>query len=256
MYRPAPSALSVFCGAILCAAQPAVPIAGQWTLAAMRTADQIQLTIRYAGPESNLNSSTEVPLALLRGLTRAEFESSGATVAFELNRDAGTLHFQGFLQNRGGGGTFTFNANPAFAPEMRSLGLDNLEDEMVFAMAVHDVSPAYVRELRAAGVDSNSAGEWLAMRIHKVTADYDRELEALGLGNLSAGTLIAMRIHGVSGEYVRDLGAVGYRPTADQLIAFRIHGIDAGFIRRAQANGIRSASIEQLLSLKIHGVLQ
>ena len=169
------------CGAVyLALAQSSSPITGQWTVGGPVVQDKVQFTIRRTTVNSNMSSSTAVPLSQLRGLSRAQLDSSGSVARFELVRDAGTLRFEGYLQNGGGGGTFTFSPNPSFAGEMRALGYSGFSDEKQFAMAVHDVSAAYVRDMNALGIRPESTDQLITMRIHNVTVDYVRELKDLG----------------------------------------------------------------------------
>src|SRR5438094_7847713 len=141
------------CGAVyLALAQSSSPIPGHWTVGGPVVQDKVQLTIRRSTGKSNMSSSSAAPLNHLRGLTRAQLDSSGSVVRFELVREAGTLRFEGYLRNGGGGGAFTFSPNPSFDGEMRALGYSGLTDEKVFVIAVHDVSAAYVRDMNALGI--------------------------------------------------------------------------------------------------------
>src|SRR5712692_4716939 len=155
-------------------AQSSSPITGQWTLGGPMVQDKVQLTIQRSTGKSNMSSSSMATLSQLRGLTRAQLDSSGSVARFEVVRDAGTLRFEGYLQGGGGGGAFTFSPNPNFAGEMRSLGYPGLSDEKVFAMAVHDVRAAYVRDINAVGIRPESADQLITMRIHNVTVEYVR----------------------------------------------------------------------------------
>ncbi len=109
-------------------------------------------------------------------------------------RDAGSFHFEGYVQGGGGGGTFTFTPNPNFAGEMRSLGYSGFDNEKVFQMAVHDVSGAYVRDLNAQGVRPDSADQLITMRIHNVTPEYVGEFSRLKLSGFTADKPVTMRI--------------------------------------------------------------
>ena len=75
----------------------------------------------------------------MRGLSIAQATGSGAAVNFQIVRDAGTLNCEGWFKNGSGSGHFTFTPNQSFANEMRSLGYQNMTDETLFSMAVHDI---------------------------------------------------------------------------------------------------------------------
>jgi hypothetical protein len=190
-------------GALVCfaVAQDRLPITGQWTLGGPAVSGHEQLTIQRSSGSSSMSSSSPVPLAQLRGLTGTQLDSSGSVARFELVRDAGTLRFEGFLKNGGGGGTFTFAPNPDFAAAMRKLGFSTgiagLSDEKVFAMAVHDVSTGYMKDMNALGIHPDSTDQLVTMRINGVTPEYIRKARSLVSGNLSIDQLVSLRIHGI-----------------------------------------------------------
>ena len=268
-------------------AQNAQQITGQWTVGPL-VQDKIQLSIqRTMGAGSHMSNSSPIALTQLNGLTRGQLESAGAVVRFELVRDAGTLRFEGYTKNGGGGGAFTFSPNPKFESEMRSLGFSGLTDEKVFTMAMHDVSAAYVREMNALGIRPDSTDQLITMRIHGVTAEYAgafksmgyaasdltpdklvtmrihgvtpefaRELKSLGYGSVSPDQMVTMRIHDASTDFIKEVVALGYNhPSIDQLVTMRIHGVTPEFIRKTRSQGLGNLSIDQLVSVKIHGIL-
>src|SRR5215471_13541195 len=93
-------------------AQTSPQITGQWTMGAPTDRDQVQLVIHRSAGNSHMSDSPgALDLSRFRGLTRAQFDSSGSLAHFELVRDAGTVRFGGYVQRAGGGGTFTFARN-------------------------------------------------------------------------------------------------------------------------------------------------
>ena len=199
---------------------------GSWTISPLPVSDQVEFTLQMNSEHRHMNSSSAAPLSQFRGLTAAQLQNSPAA-RFELVRDAGTFQLEGYLKNGSGGGTWTFAPNRKFTDDMRSLGYNDLSPEMVFSMAVHDVSIAFVHDLNSASI-----------------------------GHVSADHLVAMRIHGVSIDFIHRMQGLGYsKLSADKLIAMRIHGVTPEFIRKAQSKTSNNVSIDQLVSLKIHGVL-
>lgn len=211
----------------LALAQTSSPLTGQWTMGGLVLQDRVLFSIQCCGGTGfNVSSSMPVPLAQFRGLTRAQLDSGGAVMQFQMVRDAGTLQLQGYLDNGKGGGTFMFVPNVSYANEMRSLGYSDLSIERMFMLALHDISPAFVREMNALGIHPQSTEQLVTMGIHNVTPDFVRELRTLG-----------------------------YNASAEQLVTMQIHGITPDFIRKTRARGLGTLSIEQLVSLKIHGIL-
>jgi len=209
-------------------AQTTSPITGQWTISGPVVEDRVQLSIRRYRPGSEMSSSSSVPMSQLSGLTRAQLGSATPSlIRFDIVRDAGALRLEGYLQNGGGGGNFTFIPNPGYANEMTARGFSDLSDENVFRLAIHDVSMQYINDMTA-----------------------------LGYKDLKTDKLITMRIHGVTPNFIRDIEALGFgRPPIDKLVTMRIHGITPDYIRKVQARGFNNASIDQLVRLKIHGIL-
>jgi hypothetical protein len=288
MARNTRIAISVAAAGVLCAAlaQNGSPITGQWTLGGSTIQEKTQLTISRNSLGHNMNSSSPIALSELRGLSQAQLGSTGSNVKFEIVRDAGTLRFEGFVRNGGGGGTFVFSPNTGFASEMGALGYGNLSDEQVFTMAVHDISLAYVRDLNALGIRPESSEQLITMRIHNVTPEYVRDFQGLGYTSLTPEKLVTMRIHSVTIGFARDLQTLGYNsvspeqmvtmqihgastdfikevvslgyshPAIEQLVTMRIHGVTPDFIRKTRSQGLGNLPIEQLVNLKIHGIVE
>jgi hypothetical protein len=257
MLRTASIAISVTISGTLQLALAQGPITGQWSVGGPIVQNKINLSLGRTAPGFNMSNSGMVELSQFRGLTQAQLNSTaaGAIANFDLVRDAGTFHFEGYIKGGSGGGTFTFAQNANYAAEMRGLGYTGLDDEKVFAMAVHDVSAAYVRALNAQGLRPDSTDQLVTMRIHNVTPEFVADFRSLGYTNLSADKLVTMRIHNVTTAFARDLKAMGYNSvTEDQLVTMRIHGVSTDLIREVEAQGFGHPSIDQVVTMRIHGI--
>lgn len=237
-------------------AQSNAPITGQWTISSIGLQDKVRFGIQRTSPNHNMNSSLDAPLSQFRGIMRAQIDSTGTLARFELVRDAGIFHFEGYLQNGGGGGNFSFTPNPNYPSELRSFGFaGNLTEDKVFAMAVHDVSVAYIRDMNALGIRPDSEDKLITMRIHAVTPEYVRSFKDLGYSELSADKLVTMRIHAVSTDFARGLKDMGYNSvTTDQMVTMRIHGVSLDFIKEIDALGYDHPTVDQLVTMRIHAV--
>jgi len=230
-------------------------------------------------------NSHPVDRSAFAGLTAAQIDANGETpVDFRMIRDAGTVHFAGTFEHGDGVGRFTFEPNPAFASTLRSLGVaaSDLDDERLFALAIHDVSsnfikemqslgyredldqyvafrihgatPEFVREINALGYKPD-AGDLIAFRIHGVTAEFIKGMKELGVRDLGSNSLVALRIHGASVDYVRELRDLGYlNLSAGDLVSMRIHGVSASYIRDLKNAGFANIPVEKLVEMKIHGI--
>ncbi|HLJ90297.1 MAG TPA: hypothetical protein VKZ53_26035 [Candidatus Angelobacter sp.] len=223
---------------------------GTWTIEPLPVADSVEVTLRVSSDHHNMTNSSAVSIAQFRGITAAQMQAS-PSARFEIVRDAGTFQCEGYLKGGSGGGTFVFVPSEKFVSEMRSLGYDGLSSDMVFAMAVHDVSTAYVRDLHGLGIKP-VAEQLIAMKIHGVSADFVRQIQSLGYSDLNADKLVAMRIHGVTPDFVRELKDLHYNPKLDELIAMKIHGVTSDMARDLRSQGY-DASMDQMIAMRIHG---
>jgi hypothetical protein len=203
--------------------------------------------------DHNHNSNPVDPSAFT-GLTSAQMNASTDTpVDFRMIREAGTLHFTGTFQHGDGVGRFTFEPNPAYASTLRSLGVaaNDLDDEHLFSLAIHDISSNFIKEMQSLGYRED-LDQYIAFRIHGATPEFVREINALGY-HPDSGDLVAFRIHGATPSYIRDVRALGYQPDASDLIAFRIHGVSPEFIKGMKELGVRDLGADNLVALRIHG---
>ncbi|HEY3203714.1 MAG TPA: hypothetical protein VGL03_08635 [Thermoanaerobaculia bacterium] len=258
-------------------------IQGRWLIDFERD-DAIQLTLqRRSDGHQSWNSSSGFSLRDFQGLRRPA-GAADVPVRFEMLRDAGTISFEGQLNESGGGGRFRFAPNPEYVAALTKTGYGSPDADLLFSLAVHDVSrafmreleglgykhsplddllsmrihgagPEFIRELKSLGYEGLSADDLVSMRIHGATAEFIRQMKSLGYDHLSPDDLVSMRIHGASPEFVRDLRSLGYTNlSADDLVSMRIHGVSPEFIRGLQELGYRNVSAEDLVSMRIHGV--
>jgi hypothetical protein len=190
----------------------------------------------------------------LTGLAANDSRWSGPA-NFELRRDAGIIRFNGRFEEGWGEGTYRFEGDSRFLKALDLAHVEDIDEDELFAMAIHDVRTDWVQSLQQAGVSDIDAGELLAMQIHGVTPEFVRELKGLGYNKLPADKLIALRVHGATPEYVRDMKARGILlPDLDDLISFRVHNVSPGFIKEIGALGYQHVDPDDLVSMKIHGV--
>lgn len=274
---------------------------GQW-LVEYKPDDKgrVQLTLNYrearakkdgsqgAESHSNWNSSFGIDPSKLEGLAREQaLSANGATVRFQIRRDAGALDCEGWFRAGQGSGHFKFVPNPNFAAELRNRGIvGSPTDRQLFRMALADAGLALVDELKAQGYETptfdqlikmgdhgvrldyvqglkqygyrlGSIDALVKMRDHGVSLSYIEEMRDFGFKNLTAEELIKARDHGVSVSFIKELEVAGYAGAADSLaglIRLRDHGVSGSFIREVRAEGYASLPLEQLARMRDHGV--
>src|SRR5580704_19055883 len=143
----------------------------------------------------------------------SDFVGLGANIAtakdspvhFELRRDAGIMNFDGRFHDGEGSGKFSFVASADYVQGMKSLGYSGLDQEQLFAFAIHDVSRQFVKDMNDIGYRNLSTDELMAFRIHGVTPEFTRAMIELLPEKPSPDNLVAMRIHGVSPEFTKEI---------------------------------------------------
>jgi beta-lactamase regulating signal transducer with metallopeptidase domain len=140
---------------------------------------------------------------------------------------------------------------PSFIQEMNSVGLTNLDTDMLIGLRTHGVTASFVREVRSTGLEPD-VDAVLAMKIHDVTPAFVKEVRAMGF-DPSAEEVVAMKIHGLTPDYVQSIRTLGFKPDADELIAMKIHDITPEYVRAMRAAGFNPDSA-QLIAMKIHDI--
>jgi hypothetical protein len=225
-------------------------IHGTWSL--LTDGDRVQLTVN----RDHSNWSQGMPRADFP-LSDAQINAAAETpVHFVLARDAGTITFDGTFQNGEGVGRFSFAPSSTYAATLSSMGVgsdDPLDDERLFAMAMHDVSVAFIREMQSLGLHEDLQ-TYVRFRIHGITPQFVRDMRSLGFQGASAEDLVRFRIHGVTPEFVRDMRSLGFESaTAEDLVRFRIHGVTPKYVRAIRGLGVTGLSSESFVRLRIHG---
>ncbi len=159
-------------------------ITGEWIIEMKPGTDFIYLSIhRRSDRGGNYSSSSDIRADSIKGLSAAQVSGSGSAVSFQIVREAGTLNCEGWFKEGKGSGSFTFSPNQRFAAEMKGLGYEQLSDEKLFSMAVHDIGLAFIRELNALGYDHLTTRQSLCdaysrrrSRVHK--GDESRRLRS------------------------------------------------------------------------------
>lgn len=234
------------------ALQAAEDFKGNWTISPSKQPGQVHFGLIHHRDGGSSQSQSDWAISEFQGLDLAS--TAKHDVKFNITRDAGRFDCEGYLKNGEGAGIFQFTADAQYLKAMSSLGFSGIDDEMQFAMAVHDVSLEFAKAIKAEKLSGVTTDMLLAFRIHGVTPQFIREIRAAGLTADDSDKLVAFRIHGVTPEMVRAVRASGLEVSEDELIAFRIHGVTPEFITKVEALGYKQLTPDQLIAMRIHGV--
>src|SRR2546428_6149666 len=109
-------------------------ISGDWTAKVKQTdkGPVLWLSLNHSseGRKGRSQMSSDFPLQAFTGLN----PNANSNVQFTLQREAGTIFFDGLFKDGRGVGDFRFEPNSGFISTMRNLGYDNLTSEKLFSM--------------------------------------------------------------------------------------------------------------------------
>jgi hypothetical protein len=232
--------------------QAADDATGSWTA---RVADDgtLRLELSRWDREGSWRSSVSLDPDEARDILASVRRSDGVA-DFRIDREAGTLSFQGRLRDGRGMGEFRFAQRPEFRQSMRDLGYVGLDDDQVFAAALLDVGPRHARSMTALGFSDLDFDELVSSRIFDVDADYLAEMDAVGFGDLDFDQLVSFRVFGIDGETVLATSESRLGPLdADDIVAMKVHGITAGAVDDALGL-FDDASFDDVVAMRIHGI--
>ncbi|HXY01145.1 MAG TPA: hypothetical protein VEI54_09510, partial [Candidatus Limnocylindrales bacterium] len=233
-------------------ARAADDFVGSWTLHRSDEPGKVEFALIYQQHGHSSNHESAWPLSAFVGLDVSK--PGKQEVKFTINRDAGRIECEGYLNGGEGAGVFHFLADSKFASEMSALGFTQIDQEKQFSMAVMDVSLNFAREMKGEHLKGLDSDKLIAFRIFNVNAAFINELRDAGIRADDCDKLVAFRIHGVTPEMVRFLKKAGYQPDEDHLIAMRIHGATPEWLQQLQKAGYEHVELDKLIAFRIHGV--
>jgi len=225
---------------------------GNWTLSTSKRPGQVQFGLTRHFNGGNSQNESDWPLSEFHGLDLSA--TARHDVKFDITRDAGRIDCEGYLKDGEGAGIFHFVPDAQYPKDIAALGFSGIDDEMQFAMAVHDVSLEFAKSIKAEKLSGVDTDMLIAFRIHGVTPQFIHDIRAAGLTADDGNKLVAFRIHGVTPEMVREVRQAGLTVSEDELIAFRIHGVTPAFIASVEKLGFTQVDADQLVAMRIHGV--
>jgi hypothetical protein len=227
------------------------PHRGSWAISKSDEPGKVQFAIMERRHDGTSNHQSDWPASSFPG---ADFSKAGRQdVRFTINRDAGKIDCEGFLDDGEGAGVFHFQPDANYPRQMESLGFP-VDDEKQFAMAIQDVSLSFAREMKDQHISGLDTDKLIAFRIFGVDKAFIESLRAEGLKISEADKLVAFRIHGVSAKMVHSLRQSGYSPDEDTLIAMRIHGATPEWMEDLKKRGYDHIDLQKLIAFRIHGV--
>ena len=226
---------------------------GEWTMGHSDVPGKVSFGVKYSnGPENHSDHSSDWSRSEFQGL---DFTNpSKHDVHFEIDREAGTISFQGFMQGDEGAGLFGFSPHLQYSRTMAELGFE-FSDNKLFAAALYDVNTKFAREIKTLEIAGLNADKLIAFQIFHLTPAFVRDIRATGVSGRDADKLIAFQIFKVSPDFVRAIEKLGFaHPEPDELIALRVQGVTSSYIEELQAHGVHDLTFDQVIALHTQGI--
>lgn len=195
------------------------------------------------------------------GYSFPEEEFSGADMSsngFQLKRAAGTITFEGNINDSRGTGEYKFNKNTEFEDFLRKEGVENdikgRKGYHFFKLFLGDIDRTYVQGLKREGYRP-TLKELGKMGVLSVTLDYVRDIATTNYKGLELDMLVKFYIHGVSKDYIDELAALGYDDMeANMVKKFAIHSISTDYVKGLNDAGYKNLDPNMLKNFAIHSV--
>lgn len=213
--------------------------------------DTVFFTIKRFEPGHGKSSSTfTVPLSRFRGLAEGVIDRGGKA-RFEYVQDEGKLLCQGSFAWGTGTGSLTFVPDPRFPSELKKLGYDAPNSDMLFAMMMSGMSLEFAREVHDAGLTA-STQQLAELQMKGVTLDYIRDARQQGYTSFSLKDYLDLRDHGIGPGFLRDLMDGGYTLSADEIVRLYGQGVNEAFLHELKSYGLQPKA-EDLVRLRAQG---
>ncbi|MCD0472214.1 M56 family metallopeptidase [Flavobacterium sp. JAS] len=227
------------------------------------------------------NSSSTFQLSELANIPR---DKQGT---FTLEREAGTMSFNGKFEGDKGMGTYKFIPNAAYSAAMlkegvvvkkdidlivffminikvsyvqmlKKNGYTDIDKDQLIPLAALDINEAYITSIKQAipDIDLDNLVPFKSLGIDKA---FIEEIRKAGYKDVSPGKLIALKSQGIDGKYITDVrnSTKGDKTDNnkdsdddDDIIAFKSLNVDQEFINSFKKLGYNNISNSDLIAMK------
>ncbi|WP_035084487.1 M56 family metallopeptidase [Aquimarina latercula] len=178
------------------------------------------------------------------------------------------------------------NVTPQYVQAYKNVGYKNITLKEAKNLKIHNVTPAFISSFKTSGYPNITLKEARNLKIHNVTPDLIKSYKKAGQTNLSLKEAIKLKIHGISPEqakaaqqngksssstsssgkgyqeikqnpndFIKQFKALGYEnASVDDIISLKIHNVTPEFIKKYHAAGYKNIPLDKVVGLKIHNV--
>jgi len=141
---------------------------------------------------------------------------------FSLNREAGTLIFNGRFDGVQGYGNYQFIIDKNYLSFIEKQGISNIKADDYISFFMADVKKSYIKFLKNTGFKDINKDQIIAMANLNVEADYINYWRKIGYENLDLDQLIALKILKIDTSYINKIRESGYKNlTINEMVNFQ-----------------------------------
>jgi len=237
------------------------------------TGDSIHVEFDYLSPGIEQSSCT---------FKRSEFTELGkvGTKNFNIRRDAGTINFNGLLQQSVGNGYYKFVPNNDYKEIAQKICGHNISKQSLFSFLIFDIKRNYLEMLIKNGVTKLTESQIIQFHSYDIDSEDVSFWKKRGFKSLSAEQLISNKIFKLNSDsdlnskgtlvslnsdlsevfssYVNDnpgimsfWKAAGFKNiTPQQAVSAKIFHIDSVYVSLVQRLGYSDITFDQLMTVK------
>ncbi|MDQ3801165.1 MAG: hypothetical protein M3384_17215 [Acidobacteriota bacterium] len=235
-------------------------LTGQWTAEFKpEKSDELHIMLQRRSKQTGFsNFGVKYSLGELPDLKRADILPAAKTnVNFRIQREAGTIGFEGYFREGEGAGFWKLTPNQSFVSAMRSRGYADLTEEDLFVAVIGNVTVKFYEDLKSIGYDRIEFHDLFRAAAHDVTPEFIAGWRAAGFKNLPFDELIELGTFNVTPEFFSEIKAEGFpQITPEDAVQLKVHEIDRNFIRRVRAKGFPDITLQQLIKIRNHDIIK
>ncbi|SEL51479.1 Signal transducer regulating beta-lactamase production, contains metallopeptidase domain [Aquimarina amphilecti] len=149
------------------------------------------------------------------------------------------------------------NVTPKYVQAYKNAGYQNITLKEAKNLKIHNVTPAFITSFKTAGYPNITLKEARNLKIHNVTPNFIESYKKTGQTNISLKEAIKLKIHNISPEQVKSAKQNGKSSSSTSSSGKGYQEVQQNpndFIKQFKALGYENASVDDIISLKIHNV--
>ena len=158
----------------------------------------------------------------------------GASGAFSITREPGTMQLTGKFEGNTGMGSYKFVADKTYVDYMNKELKENLDSDDQMAFFFINVKREFLAMLRSEGYKDVAKDDLITVAALKIDQAYIKSIRNAGFKDVSLENLVPLKALGVDEKYIAEIQSEYKDISTDQLVSFKAQGIDKAYIAQVR----------------------